>query len=350
MFNDKQCGEYYQALVEKNAQYEGVFFAGIKTTSIFCRPTCPARKPKFENCEFFQSAQQALLAGYRACKRCRPLSYPDEATCLIQMLVQAIEDDPQKRWTDADFRAIGVDASTIRRQFKKRFGMTFIAYARARRMGIALKQIRQGSSIIQSQNHVGYESASGFRDAFSKIMGTPPSHKNNLTLKAKWIDTPLGAMVSMADDAALYLLEFVDRRGLEREVQRMRQRLKAAIIPGQTAITQSIEQELKQYFAGKLTHFKTPISGYGSDFQKLVWEALRKIPSGQTCSYLELAQSLGRPTASRAVARANGTNQVAIAIPCHRVINTDGQLGGYAGGLIRKQWLIDHEKNNAVQK
>lgn len=347
MLSPKQKELYYQALLAKNTDYEGVFYVGVKTTGVFCRPTCPARKPKLEHCEFFETAQQALLAAFRPCKRCRPLSHPNQASSLIQKLVEAVETNPEKRWKNQDFRALAIDASTVRRQFKKRFGMTFIAYARARRMGLAMKQIRGGGAVINAQLATGYESSSGFRDAFSRIMGVAPAMigQRNI-LKAAWLDTPLGLMIAIADDKVLYLLEFVDRRGLEREVERLRIKIKAAIIPGQTVIIKQIKSELEQYFKGELREFKTPLFLLGSPFQKVIWEALKKIPLGQTKSYTDLAKLIGSPLACRAVANANGANQFAIIIPCHRVINTNGQLGGYAGGLVRKQWLLNHEKRN----
>jgi AraC family transcriptional regulator, regulatory protein of adaptative response / methylated-DNA-[protein]-cysteine methyltransferase len=341
--------EYYQALIDKKTEYEGVFFVGVKTTGVFCRPTCPARKPKFEHCEFFETAQQALLASFRPCKRCRPLSHPNHVSKLIQTLVEAVEENPEKRWKDRDFRELSVDASTARRQFKKRFGMTFVEYARARRMGLAMKQIRAGEAVIDVQLSTGYESGSGFRDAFSRIMGAAPTKlgKNNI-LKASWIDTPLGPMIAIADEKALYLLEFVDRRGLEREVERLRKKTKSAIIPGHTQPISSIENELKKYFEGVQIEFKTPLFFLGSPFQKRVWEELKKIPSGETRSYSEIATGIGQPTAFRAVANANGANQFTIIIPCHRVINTNGELGGYGGGVTRKKWLINHEKRGLI--
>lgn len=338
--------KYYQALIDKNTDYEGVFYVGVKTTGVFCRPTCPARKPKIENCEFFETAQQALLASYRPCKRCRPLSHPNQVSELVQSLVNAVEENPEKRWKDRDFQALSVDSSTARRQFKKRFGMTFVEYARGRRMGLAMKQIRSGEPVIEAQLSTGYESSSGFRDAFSRIMGAAPTLLGSRNiLRASWLDTPLGPMIAIADEEALYLLEFVDRRGLEREIERLRQRTKSAIIPGKTQPVESIERELQAYFEGQLTEFKTQLHFLGSPFQKKVWEALRQIPPGETRSYTELATSIGNPVACRTVANANGANQIAIVIPCHRVINSDGELGGYGGGIARKQWLIKHEKN-----
>jgi len=297
-----------------------------------------------KNCEFYETAQQALLASFRPCRRCRPLSHPNRVSDIVRLLVEAVEQNPEKRWKGRDFRALSIDESTARRQFKKRFGMTFVEYARARRMGLAFNSIRSGEKIIEAQLATGYDSSSGFRDAFSRIMGAPPTQLNDARiLKAAWLDTRLGPMVAISDEAGLYLLEFVDRRGLEREVERLRKRKKAAIIPGQTAPIQSIERELTRYFEGTLTEFKTPLHLMGSPFQQSVWEQLRRIPRGETRSYADLALALGKPTAYRAVAQANGANQLALVIPCHRVINSDGGLGGYGGGLARKEWLLNHE-------
>jgi len=336
---------YYQAVLAKDRHYDGLFYLGVTTTGIFCLPSCPARKPKFENCEFFKTAQDALLASFRPCKRCHPLANPHQPSKLLEKLVSAVEAEPEKRWKDSDFKALGLDRSTARRQFKKRFGMTFVAYARARRMGLAMQAIRKGGSVIDTQLASGYESGSGFRDAFAKIMGVPPKFaKTGVMVKARWLDTPVGPMLAIADDEGLYLLEFLGRRGLEREIERLRTKLQAAIIPGSTQPIEQIQQELELYFSGKLQQFKTPLKRLGSPFQKTVWQALERIPFGETCSYAELATAIGKPTACRAVANANGANQLAIVIPCHRVINTGGKLGGYGGGIDRKIWLLEHEK------
>lgn len=338
---------YYQALLDRNRDFEGRFYVGVTTTNVFCRPTCPARKPKFENCIFYDTAQQALVAGFRPCKRCSPLAPPDQVSEVVQALVAAVEANPEKRWRTQDFRALYTDASTAQRHFKKRFGMTFVAYARARRMGLAMAQIRAGASVIEAQLAAGYESGSGFRDAFARIMGRAPVQAGqSKVLSAAWIDTPLGPMVAIADETALYLLEFVDRRGLEREVERLRERTGTAIIPGAPAPITLIESELKQYFAGTLTIFTTPVALLGSPFQQRVWRELQTIPPGTTTSYTTLATAIGKPAAIRAVASANGANQLAIIVPCHRVVRANGDLGGYGGGLSRKQWLINHEQQN----
>lgn len=352
MISSENKAKFYLALIDKNTEFEGLFFVGVKTTGVFCRPTCPARKPKFENCEFYETTQAALLASFRPCKRCQPLSHPNFVSKHIQILVKAVEANPEKRWKERDFKELAIDVSTARRQFKKRFGMTFVQYARARRMGLALKHIRAGKAVIDAQIATGYESSSGFRDAFSRIMGAAPTLSNDhkMVLHASWIDTPLGPMIAIANNVGLYLLEFVDRRGLEREIEKLRSKNKAAILPGHTMPIRLIEQELQSYFAGTLQIFKTPILTLGSAFQQRVWQELQKIPIGETRSYATLAQVINQPTACRAVAQANGANQLSLIIPCHRVISSDGTLGGYGGGITRKAWLLNHEKQMSIAR
>ena len=333
---------YYEALLTRDPDFEGVFYVGVRTTGVFCRPTCPARKPKLENCEFFASASAALHAGYRPCLRCRPLSHPNEMPEVVRRLVEAVEREPERRWRERDFRELGVDVSTARRAFKRRFGMTFVGYARARRMGLALQTVRNGGSVITAQQEAGYESGSGFRDACNRSIGTAPSSAEGPALTAAWLDTPLGPMLAVATDEAVVLLEFVERRGLETELRRLRAR--APIVPGSHAVLASMGAEIAEYFAGERSEFATNFEPLGSEFQHAVWRELRRIPPGETRSYAQVAAALGRPTAFRAVAQANGANQLAIVIPCHRVVNSDGSRGGYGGGVLRKEWLLEHER------
>lgn len=179
----------------------------------------------------------------------------------------------------------------------------------------------------------------------SPVMDAAPTPLSNASiLKTKTIGTKLGPMVAIGDDAFLYLLEFADRPGLAREVERLKQKTKLEIMSGSTRHIESIEKELNQYFDGELKEFKTPLFFFGSPFAKRVWDELQRIPFGATRSYAQIATAIGKPTAFRAVARANSANQIAIVIPCHRVINTNGELCGYSGGIMRKRWLINHEK------
>jgi AraC family transcriptional regulator, regulatory protein of adaptative response / methylated-DNA-[protein]-cysteine methyltransferase len=164
-----------------------------------------------------------------------------------------------------------------------------------------------------------------------------------VALSAAWIDTPLGPMMALGDEEALYLLEFMNPQRLEREVEKLRKASKSVILAGRTKILDSIEEELRRYFEGRLETFHTPIKMLGTAFQKRVWLELMKIPLGETRSYFDIAKGLDSPGAVRAVGSANGANQIAIVIPCHRVINADGKLGGYGGGLYRKKRLLEHE-------
>ncbi len=337
----------YQALLDRDSEFQGVFVVGVKTTRIFCRPTCPARKPKAENVEFFADAHAALLAGYRACLRCRPMDRSPAPPSALLELIELVEQSPSARLRERDLRQRGLDPSTVRRQFQKHFGMTFHAYQRNRHMGLALQNIRAGSSVVQSQHNSGYESASGFWSSFRQVFGETASQGSYVhAVRAKWLESPLGGMLALADDDGLHLLEFVDRRALETEITSLRRRLKCAVVPGEHALLTQIECELTEYFAGRQAKWRTPLLPHGSPFEHQVWDQLQAIPPGHTRSYGEIAEHIGRPAAVRAVGRANGKNCLAIVIPCHRVIGADGKLTGYGGGLWRKQWLLDHERKH----
>ena len=335
----------YRAVVDHDPTFEGIFYVGVATTGIFCRPTCRVRTPKRENVEFFPSASEALHAGFRPCRRCRPLERGGNAPAIVERLLAAVESEPTGRLRDADLERRGIDPSTARRAFKRYCGMTFQAYHRARRMGLALAGVRQGKSMIDLQLDHGFESGSGFRSAFSRLLGTAPSRAQGVDgLYARWIETPLGPMLALADDRGLVLLEFVDRRGLERELEMLQKKLKRSILPGPHRYLDQIEAELEAYFAGRALVFKTPVVVGGSPFQHAVWNALLAIPAGATRSYADIAAAVGKRAAVRAVGRANGDNPLCLIVPCHRVIGADGTLTGYGGGLWRKQWLLDHER------
>lgn len=204
--------------------------------------------------------------------------------------------------------------------------------------------MRRGQAVNNAQISTAYESSNDFSNEFIRIIDIHATKSASRKLKASYFDTPLGPMIAIADEKLLYLLEFVDGRGVEREIERLCQKTKSAIVSGSTSVITSIENELKLYFEGKLKEFKTPLFILGSPFQNTVWTALQTIPFGETKAYADVARVLGKPTAFRAVANANGANQISIVIPCHRVINTNGGLGGYGGGVSRKQWLLQHEK------
>jgi AraC family transcriptional regulator, regulatory protein of adaptative response / methylated-DNA-[protein]-cysteine methyltransferase len=337
----------YRAVVERDPAFEGIFYVAVKTTGIFCRPTCRVRTPMRKNVEFFPSVSEALHAGFRPCRRCRPLEREPNAPPLVARLLAEVEADPSARLRDGDLSERGIDPSTARRAFKRYCGMTFQAYHRARRMGLALAGVRQGKSMLDLQLDHGFESGSGFRTAFNRLLGTAPSRSQAVDcLYAHWIETPLGPMLALADDRGLALLEFVDRRGLERELQTLQKKFGRSILPGTHRYLEQIDAELNAYFAGRSLTFATPIAMGGSPFQRAVWNALLGIPPGTTRSYADIATAIGMPTAVRAVGRANGDNPLSLIVPCHRVIGANGTLTGYGGGLWRKQWLLDHERTH----
>ncbi len=335
----------YRALVERDSAYDGVFTAAIRTTGIFCRPTCPARKPHEKNVEFFRSVGDAMAAGYRPCKRCRPLEPRGAAPEWIGGLLSDVEADPARRWTDADIRSAGADPVRVRRWFQENHGMTFHAFQRSRRLGMALGQMRSGGDQVGTAYDHGYESLSGFREAFERLFGATPGRKRSATqvVVTRYL-TPLGPMLAAATEDGVCLLEFHDRRMLETQLKRLRQRLDCEITPGTNVHLEKLEDEATRYFAGQLERFSVPLVLAGTEFQEAVWNRLLEIPFGETLSYERLARDIGRPGAQRAVGRANGDNRIAIVVPCHRVIRSDGTLCGYGGGLWRKQHLLDLER------
>lgn len=337
--------EMLRAIETRDASYEGVFVTAVRTTGIFCRPICPARKPKPENVEFFRTVADALAAGYRACLRCRPLEARGAPPAWLRDLLDAIEREPDERWTDADLRARSLDPTRVRRWFQSTHRMTFHGYVRARRLGRALGHMRNGMDATRAAHEHGYGSQSGFRDAFERHFGEPPGKARASALVCVTrILTPLGPMVAAAGDAGLCLIEFADRPMLETNLRRVQRRLGCAIAPGEHPYIAAIERELGEYFAGARRAFDVPLCLAGSPFQRTVWDQLLAIPFGETTSYDAIARRIERPAARRAVGRANGDNRMAIVVPCHRVVGSDGALTGYGGGLWRKQWLLEHER------
>ena len=335
----------YQASYDKNIEFEGVFWMGVKTTGIFCRPTCTARKPKPENVEFFENTKSAISKGYRPCKVCKPLDNPDETPENIQKILDELSENPELKFKDSDLIERNVEPATVRRWFLKHHGMTFRAFQRTFKINSAFKKLQQGENIVDAAFDSGYESLSGFNESFKNIVGTSPKNsKNQKIIDLKRIETPLGTMIACADESGISMLEFSERKSLNKELEDISKYFKANIIQGENPHFKTLEKELNDYFEGKIQEFTVPLSPVGTDFQKKVWEVLRTIPYGTTRSYQQQADILGNPKAVRAVANANGLNKISIIIPCHRVIGSNGTLTGYGGGIWRKQKLLELEK------
>ncbi|XLS28325.1 bifunctional transcriptional activator/DNA repair enzyme AdaA [Flavobacteriaceae bacterium M23B6Z8] len=336
---------YYNALLQREQEFIGVFFAGVKTTLVFCIATCRARKPKLENVEFYTSFKEALDNGYRPCKICKPTENANEAPDAVLQAIELVKENPKEKLTDAILRAHSISPETIRRWFKKHYGITFHAFQRMYRINEAFQELKSGKNTTATAFDSGYESLSGFGYTFKKIIGQSPKFsKNKELLLIHRFTTPLGPMLVCASDNGICLLEFVDRKMLETEFGQLQKLFNAQIVTGENKFSRQLQKEITAYFKGELKIFEVALDLRGTSFQLNVWSLLNKIPFGATISYEAQAKSLECPTAVRAVALANGANRIAIVIPCHRVIGKNGKLIGYGGGIQRKRWLLNHER------
>jgi AraC family transcriptional regulator of adaptative response/methylated-DNA-[protein]-cysteine methyltransferase len=343
-FTPAQEEQFYTALVNKDFTYEGVFIAGVKTTGIFCRPSCTARKPAKQNVEYFATTKEAIVHGYRPCKVCRPMENPGQTPPFIETLTAKLAADPSVKIKDYDLRKMGIDPATARRWFLKNHGITFHAYQRMFRINLAYKKLQEGGDVLSAAIDSGYHSLSAFSDSFRGLFGVPPSKgKNKNVLYFNRIDTPLGPMLAGATAKGICLLEFTDRKMLQTEIRDLTKFFDATVIQSSHPHLDQLEKELNEYFDKQRTVFSVSLDTPGTAFQLRVWDELKAIPYGTTRSYKQQAIRIEQPTAMRAVARANGMNRVAIVVPCHRVIGENGHLTGYAGGIWRKKWLLDME-------
>ncbi|MBS1706777.1 MAG: methylated-DNA--[protein]-cysteine S-methyltransferase [Armatimonadetes bacterium] len=335
---------FYTALERRSDEFDGLVFTAVKTTGIFCRPICPARTPLPQNVEFFQSAAEALAAGYRPCKRCHPMEMGADAPEWLVDLKREVDLNPAVRLSDKDLRGKNLDPVTVRRAFRRRYGVTFQEYQRKARIGAGLVEMQGGGDTVDAAMTSGYQSESGFRDAFQKCVGESPRRATDLTPAwTKFLETEVGPMVAVATDDGLEFLEFIDRNRMEAQIHAVIRDRGCTLVSGTHRYTEQIEQELREYFLGQRTVFTVPTVIKGSPFQEKVWRVLQSIPYGETQSYAWLAKQVGSANATRAVGTANGENRMAIIIPCHRIIRSDGSLGGYAGGLWRKKKLLELE-------
>lgn len=351
MKNKLSFEEKYAVIGTKGTHYEGIFITAVKTTGIFCRPSCRARKPKAENVNFYDTNQEAIQNGFRPCKICKPMEKMDETPTSIQKIINELHQNPYLRINDDGLKQRGVEPSQIRRWFKLHHHMTFHAYQRMFRINSAFNDIKKGKAIIESAFDSGFESLSSFNDSYQTIFGDSASrNKEQNIINIVRFTTPVGPMFACATEHGICLLEFTDKKLLEAEFKELCKKLKAVILPGKNPHLDHLQVELKEYFSGTRRSFSVPLDSSGTEFQLSVWQALNDISFGETRTYKQQALSIGNEKAVRAVAAANGKNRISIIIPCHRVIGSDGSLTGYAGGLHRKQWLLDLESKNLTLK
>ena len=337
--------EMHRAMQARDASYDGIFYIAVKTTNVFCRPACPARRPRPSNVEYFPTPDDALRSGYRPCKRCRPLDANGRPPEWVRRLLARVDAEPGRPLGDKDLRAMSIDPARVRRYFKENYGMTFQTYQRTKRMGKALKQIRGGADLAGVGLRHGFESSSGFRDAFSRTFARSPGRSREADcIVTTTLESPVGRLLLGATSKAVCLLEFDDCPDRKRQLDVLQRTFGCALVPGENELIERLKGQLDQYFDGKLQKFTLPLSYPGTPFQTAVWDELRRIPYGRTVSYEHVATAIGHPDAQRAVGTANGRNRIAIVIPCHRVVNKSGELGGYGGGLWRKKLLLELEQ------
>lgn len=337
---------FYKAFLERDSSFEGVFVVGVKTTGIFCRPTCPA-KPKLENIEFFSSAKEAMDNGYRACKICKPLEKQGNLPDDIKLLLKHMEDNPMLKIKDADLQKMGLEPNHVRRWFLKNYKQTFHAYQRMYRANNAFQRIQSKQRVTDIAFDSGYDSLSGFNSMFKKIVGTSPQKsKDKRIVNVTYIETILGLMIAAATDKGICMFEFADYKLLELELRQLVASFKAPLLQGDNPHFCTLRKQLDEFFGRKRKDFDIPLDLVGTEFQKEVWLSLLKIPYGCTTTYGKQAELLGKPSAVRAVANANGKNKISITLPCHRIIGADGTLTGYGGGIWRKKKLLEFEQEN----
>ncbi|HEY3934594.1 MAG TPA: methylated-DNA--[protein]-cysteine S-methyltransferase [Gemmatimonadales bacterium] len=331
------------AVARRDSAWDGLFIVAVRTTGIACRPTCPSRRARPENLEFFPSLSAAEDAGFRACLRCKPEQVEVEPEWWIRLAALA-DRAGAERLSDKELARHGFDPVRVRRHCLRAHGMTFHRWQRARAVAHAQRQLRRGASLDRVIVTSGWESHSGFRDAFSRAVGAPPGRSRNgePVFAGTW-HSPLGPMVAAAVTEGVVLLEFGDIERLRRQAPTLRRWFQGPVVTAGHPHLDRLFGELEEYFARRRGKFTVPLVVRGSPFEVSVWNALRQIPTGSTCSYADIARTVGNPRAVRAVGSANGRNRLAVVIPCHRVVNTGGKLGGYGGGLWRKVRLLEIE-------
>lgn len=333
--------EAWAAFERHDRAWDGRIFGGVKTTGIYCRPSCPARRPKRENVEFFTNAAAAQAAGFRSCLRCLPdeVSREDAALGKAFRLLSAAEEAPS---LDALAGAAGYSPHHFHRLFKRATGVTPAAYYRSLRARRAETALAENERITDAIYDAGYSGPARFYADAGKRLGMTPSAWRDggrgETIRWTTAETDLGTMLVATTDKGICRLSFdEDDRALKRRFP------KATIARGGPEMAELVRRTVAAVNAPEKPH-NLPLDVHGTAFQEAVWRELQRIPAGETRTYAQIAAAVGRPAAVRAAGSANGANNVAVLIPCHRVIRTGGALGGYAYGLERKARLLEKER------
>ena len=327
----------WAAFMRRDRAWDGRVIGAVKSTGIYCKPSCPARRPKRENVEFYASADEARAAGYRPCLRCKPDEVGRDAQAVARAveLIETAEEAPQLAEIAA---VVGYAPHHFQRLFTRAVGVSPAAYARATRIKRAERHLEENERVTDAIYDAGYQSPSGFyTDARERLGMTPSAWRDGgrgETIRWTTFDSPLGELFIAATSKGICRLTFDDSEASLRR-----------LFPNATIVED--EGGMREFVAGTLKAIESPLAApdlpidvAGTAFQEAVWRELRKIPAGETRSYAQIAAAIGHPKAVRAVGTANGDNHVSVLIPCHRVIRSDGSLGGYGGGLDRKRKLL----------
>jgi len=340
---------YWQAMLHRDSRADGSFVFAVRSTHIYCRPSCPARRPLRRNTLFFRTAQDAESNGYRACRRCRP-KHQDPARVLVQQVAEAISSSAEDGLRIGSLAAqLGASPARLRRAFHRVTGLSPKDFEQALRLDRFKRKLRDGSSITDALYACGYGSSSRLYEKTNAQLGmTPAVYRKGgegMQIGYTLANTSLGkVLVGMTERgvSAVYLGE--SERTL---VDTLRKEYPNAEIARVSGEHENWLKEIVRRVEGDAPKMDPPLDLQATAFQRRVWQELQKIPRGATKTYTEVARALGRPRSVRAVARACATNPVSIVVPCHRVIRTDGTLAGYRWGLQRKQKLLEREAASA---
>jgi AraC family transcriptional regulator, regulatory protein of adaptative response / methylated-DNA-[protein]-cysteine methyltransferase len=339
----------WQAVIDRDSDSEGRFYYGVSSTGIYCRPTCPSRRPTRARVAFFDTPELAEAAGYRPCRRCEPRTSQPSSSRQIESARQYLDDHLDETVTlERLGRVTRMSPYHLQRVFKKAVGLSPRAYASARRLDRMKSQLKNGATVSRATYDAGFASGSrAYAHARNGLGMTPGSYRNggrDMTISHTVVATPVGQLLVAATDRGVCSVMLGDSAE-ELEAALQREYPAATLRHGNGELREYAEQVLER-LAGKAGR-PLPLDIGGTAFQLQVWDALRRIPPGQTRSYHAIARELGRPSAARAVARACATNHVAVVIPCHRAVRETGELGGYRWGIERKQHLLERERNAA---
>lgn len=337
---------YWNAVRQRDERFNGSFFYAVDSTKIYCKPSCAAREPKRENVRFFHSFERAESEGFRACKRCKPRSErPDEITEAVIRACDLIEEAVEMTLADLA-EEVGVSRTHLQKVFKEIIGVSPSKFAEAVRLEKFKEGVRKGSDVVDAMYEAGFGSSSRLYENVSKKMGMTPAiyKKGGKGMKIEYTiaDCELGKLLVARTSKGICAVNFGDRvkdleKGLKEEFPL------AEIKRNEVGLKQFLKAILDNIRGSRKT-LVLPLDLQATAFQLKVWEALREIPYGETVSYAEIAKRLGNEKAVRAVAGACAANRVALVIPCHRVVKSNGETSGYRWGRERKERLLAKER------